>query len=256
MVLHHQADGSLKNMHVAHYPDLVLMFASIAHSLDPSDAKITMTYRPPKTSEKRETSLEIPLEPEVAELEEIQIEMHKSPTKAYNMGQRCNSWLSECLGYGVVLAYLGPNLRPVLMSGLSNPAPGSLSFQNNHSGGWLSSITSSLPTSISSLVGGGPIGEDRITFADCAPYLIVSDKSMESVSSRLPNGENMDITKFRPNIIVSGAEEAWEEDFWAEVTIGNESVDEGKRARMHCIHNCARCQSINIGKSRRACSAT
>jgi uncharacterized protein YcbX len=49
----------------------------------------------------------------------------------------------------------------------------------------------------------------------------------------------MDITKFRPNIIVSGAEEPWEEDFWTELTVG-------ETIQIACVHNCARCQSINV----------
>lgn len=168
------------------------------------------------------------------------MEMHKSPTKAFDMGNEYNSWLSKCLGYHVVLAYLGPHLRPVLMSSPANPNV-ALAPPQAGPGGWLSSITNALPTSILGVFGGGADG-DKITFADCAPYLIVSDKSMESVSQRLPDGEEMDISKFRPNIIVSGAQEAWEEDFWAEIVIGGEGG-----AKVHCLHNCARCQSINIG---------
>lgn len=49
----------------------------------------------------------------------------------------------------------------------------------------------------------------------------------------------MDISKFRPNIIVSGAEKPWDEDFWGELTIaGSTKID--------CVHNCGRCKSINI----------
>ena len=48
----------------------------------------------------------------------------------------------------------------------------------------------------------------------------------------------MDIEKFRPNIIVSGAAQAWEEDYWAELTLG--------QTKLLLRQNCARCQSINI----------
>jgi uncharacterized protein YcbX len=86
--------------------------------------------------------------------------------------------------------------------------------------------------------------EDRITFADCAPYLIISEKSVDNVSARLPDGEEMDRTKFRPNIVVSGAEEAFEEDFWGALTVrvgsGPESV------KLLLTGNCVRCQSLNV----------
>ncbi|KAJ5988567.1 hypothetical protein N7481_003777 [Penicillium waksmanii] len=82
--------------------------------------------------------------------------------------------------------------------------------------------------------------EDRITFADCAPFLVISETSVNNVSGRLPAGEEMDRTKFRPNIVVSGAESAFEEDFWTELAIGS------KRVRLLLTGNCVRCQSLNV----------
>ena len=48
----------------------------------------------------------------------------------------------------------------------------------------------------------------------------------------------MDISKFRPNIVVDGAPAEWEEDFWAEILVG--------KSRIFLVHNCNRCQSINV----------
>lgn len=276
MVLHRQPDGTLKNMHIAHYPDLALMFSSIefpSSSSDPHQAEIVITYKPPPGDPgKEERTIRLPLLPDVHELRELQVVMHKSPTKALDMGPRYNAFLSDCLGYDVVLAYLGPHLRPVLMSSLANSvatdpsatpssssSSASLSQGQQHQtggsgGGWLSSLATKLPTAVTGILGYPAEQEtDSITFADCAPYLVVSDKSLEDVSSRLPAGEDMDITKFRPNIIVSGADEAWEEDFWAELVIGGGKEDgegegEGDGVKMRCLHNCARCVSINIGE--------
>ena len=75
----------------------------------------------------------------------------------------------------------------------------------------------------------------------------------------------MDITKFRPNIVVAGAEGAWDEDFWGEVKIklteGRASKDETEAERggrgegdretvkMILTANCARCMSLNIDYS-------
>ncbi|KAJ5400367.1 hypothetical protein N7465_010856 [Penicillium sp. CMV-2018d] len=86
--------------------------------------------------------------------------------------------------------------------------------------------------------------EDRITFADCAPYLVISETSVDNVSARLPDGENMDRTKFRPNIVVSGAGEAFEEDFWGALALGNGL---GHRSgKLLLTANCVRCQSLNV----------
>lgn len=217
MILKVSEDGSLKNMHVAYFPEMVLFWTSLDLADDDSmeDAKINIAYRPPHGEHK---SLDVPLTPDTSDLAQIEVEMHKSPTQAYDMGSRYNVWFSSCFGYDVVLAYLGPHYRSVLMS----------TSDTKQSKGWLSSI--------SSMVLGN--SKNEITFADCAPYLVVSETSMEDVTRRLPVGEEMDIVKFRPNIIVSGAEKAWDEDYWGQIQLGD--------AVLNCEHNCVRCQSINI----------
>ncbi|KAJ5447799.1 Patatin-like serine hydrolase [Penicillium cf. griseofulvum] len=86
--------------------------------------------------------------------------------------------------------------------------------------------------------------EDRITFADCAPYLVISETSVDNVSARLPAGEEMDRTKFRPNIVISGAREAFEEDFWGALTVGAQ-LGCGS-SKLLLTGNCVRCQSLNV----------
>lgn len=97
--------------------------------------------------------------------------------------------------------------------------------------------------------------EARIGFADCAPFLVISQTSVEDVSGRLAGQEEVDLTKFRPNIVVFGAERAFEEDFWAELEVGSSSSssrginggDEGKgKVRLLLTGNCVRCQSLNV----------
>ena len=227
MILKVEEDGTLKNMAVAYFPEMTTFFTAINIPEDGDARKgtITITYKPP-TGEQR--TLDIPLKANTAELEQIEVIMHRSPTNAYRMAHAYNAWFSSCFGYEVILAYLGDNLRKVRLSTWGNK-------QQTNGNGWLASITSKATEMV---VGSGDQQKD-ITFADCAPYLVVSDKSMEDVQNRLPESEQMDITKFRPNIVVSGADEVWEEDYWAELTIGT-------GIRVECEHNCARCQSINI----------
>ena len=85
---------------------------------------------------------------------------------------------------------------------------------------------------------------EGLGFSDVAPYLVISTKSWEEASRRLPEGEEMDITKFRPNIVIEGAEEEYEEDYWAELEIGNRQ--EGRVAKFVLTNNCARCNSLNV----------
>ena len=243
MILEVQKDDNGKttymNMHVAHYPEMVLFLTSLRQPTkeDGSDGNITVTYQPPRGSGKDEKTLSVPLVPATGQLQVIDVEMHKSPTKAYKMPAEYNDWLSSCFGFDVILAYLGEHLRPVLMSTSANRQK---SASSNNAGGWLSSITSTASSFIGGQENQAP-EEERVTFADCAPYLVVSEKSMEGVFNRLPAEDKaeFDLIKFRPNIVVSGASEVWEEDYWGEVTIGG-------KTKIDTAQNCGRCKSINI----------
>ncbi|KAL8964781.1 MAG: hypothetical protein Q9183_004220 [Haloplaca sp. 2 TL-2023] len=70
----------------------------------------------------------------------------------------------------------------------------------------------------------------------------------------------MDITKFRPNIVLEGAGEAYEEDFWGAISIlpsgrqnaqDKDNVIDGQDKQSSPIdivltQNCLRCQSLDI----------
>ncbi|CAF9929736.1 MAG: hypothetical protein ALECFALPRED_004438 [Alectoria fallacina] len=235
-------NGNLENMTITFYPELALFLQSI----DTSKATFTVTYNPPDGASK---SLEIRLEPEVAPLEEMDVRLHQSPAKAYKMPERVNTWFSECLGYNVMLAYLGPNKRPIL---------GNLSPRVAQNGGamsksWLPSIKGSIP----SLIAGKTLEEEGISFADVAAYLVITEESLRDVDSRLPDGTRMDVTKFRPNIVLSGAGAPYEEDYWGSITINAHNRKENAHERQEnsgfidiaLTQNCGRCVSINVDYS-------
>lgn len=274
-------DGSeiLHNMHVPEFPEMSLFLTDIVFPTDgKNNGQILVTYRPPgvdDNADPRVKNLAIPLQPGVRGLEELGVIMHGSPTKGYNMGSEYNDWFSECFGYRVVLAYLGPHWRPVL--GSFAPAkspihrqrqPSMSSLVSKRSLAVLATLTlilnavgvpmvrekagqSLLPGVVATAVAvllslavnyGWSVAmkkEEKITFADSAPYLVVSETSVDDVSARLAGDEVMDVTKFRPNIVVAGAATAFEEDFWAELTVG-------ERVRLLMTANCVRCQSLNV----------
>lgn len=175
----------------------------------------------------------------------------------------------------MILVYLGLHLRPVL----GNLAPGSKSLKrmdrNNSAesdtwGSWVSRVTKAVPASLGSMWSqrSQTGNEEGITFADMAPYLIVTEESLQDVSARLAEGVEMDVTKFRPNIVLSGSAEPWEEDFWGGLKIIAKDDSDGEAAdddddddendedenvqrndritELALTSNCARCQSINV----------
>jgi uncharacterized protein YcbX len=223
------AEGpKFKNMAVSGFPEMTLFHTDISFPENDPGGEIAVTFQPPTGEEK---IIRMPLQPDTSRLKQSDVNLHGSPTKAYQMDAKYNQWFTECFGFPVVIVYLGENLRPVLFPRSPNNQP-----QKS----WLSSITSSIP-----LLGASENEEETITFADCAPYLVVTEDSLHDVSARLPEGEKMDITKYRPNIVVSGADKAWVEDFWAEIQIG--SPDDGIKLPLQ--HNCIRCVSVNIDYS-------
>lgn len=252
-------DGSstLKNMHVPHFPEMSLFRTHIEYPTATTSGKVIVTYNPPKPSKSKR--IEIPLTPSTKTLAPLDIVMHQSPTTGYNMGAEYNNWFSSCFGYPVVLAYLGSHSRKVLGTlapGSKKPGIRGLLTRFDKWGFIIPVVLVavginvlkdySLRTEIlgSLLLTSAILGiyysirpSDRITFADCAPYLIISETSVNNVSARL-NGQEMDRTKFRPNIVISGAGEAFEEDFWCTLDIG--------RVRLLLTGNCVRCQSLNV----------
>ncbi|KAF2195454.1 hypothetical protein K469DRAFT_699048 [Zopfia rhizophila CBS 207.26] len=222
MLLKVHPDG-FKNMAVSHFPEMTLFLTHIDYPEDDDRGigSITVKFTAPGSTDTK--TLTIPLLPNTQRLETIEINMHNSPTDAFKMPAEYNEWFSSCFGYEVLLVYLGDNLRDVLFQDLK-PSKGS---------SWLSAISSNIP-----LLGASNPESKQITFADCAAYLIVSNTSLKDVSSRLSDGIEMDVTKFRPNIVIEGAESPWEEDFWGKIRINN--------AEFTLAHNCIRCKSINI----------
>lgn len=236
---------SLENMHVSEYPQMTLFHTEIVYGEEDEGGAgagkgIRVWYTPPGDASGgggggAAGDLIVPLTPETADLPLLDVIMHRSPTKAYDMGARYSAWFSLCFGFEVVLAYIGAHQRPVL--GSFSPSAAA-----NRNPGLFSRVSSVLPK----FGLGGAVDEDGITFADCAQFLVITKESVEEASSRLEGDEQMDLTKFRPNIVVSGAESAWEEDFWGAIDISKEGADGAETVSLALTQNCVRCVSLNV----------
>ena len=174
---------------------------------------------------KQDQALKFPLEPDTSSLDTVPLDLHLSMVDAYRMDEECNAWFSACFGFPVILTYIGDKRRPIL----GTYAPDYLVPQQK---GWLSTL--------SGYVTGSDKTEDPwIGFTDLAPLMVATEKSYANVKARVAGGD-VEIWRFRPNIVVDGDEE-FDEDFWNELSLGEE-----RQPFLTLTKMCNRCNSLNI----------
>jgi len=85
-----------------------------------------------------------------------------------------------------------------------------------------------------------PGAKNECSLADGYPFLLANTVSMEDLNARLVKNSSspLSITRFRPNIIVSGIVSAWEEDFWEIIKVG--------LIKFHIAKPCSRCKVPTI----------
>ncbi|KAI1430362.1 hypothetical protein F5Y12DRAFT_709378 [Xylaria sp. FL1777] len=256
MLLKVQPDGKYRNIQIPYFPECALF-----HQRLDGDG-VVVTYRVPSPpiftpeAPEQRTALRVPLFPKLEGRDLVDVSLGGSPTVAYRMGYPYDQWFTACFGYEVILVYIGDQGRNVLAH---RPSEHYLWRQRQQpqaqGGGWLSSISAHIPGLGS---GGerkesGSGGRDQLVFNDCAPFLVTSKASLRDVSRRLPEGEALDMRRFRPNIVVdedphaSGQQQglaAWEEDYWAELGVTRGAT--GAEHRLALTANCGRCISVNI----------
>lgn len=70
-----------------------------------------------------------------------------------------------------------------------------------------------------------------VSFADGFPFLVTSQASLDDLNSRLP--WMADMRRFRPNVVVEGADQPWAEDHWQSIALGAVPVS--------LVKPCSRC---------------
>ncbi|KAI3331542.1 hypothetical protein HD806DRAFT_163029 [Xylariaceae sp. AK1471] len=256
MLLKVLPEGKYKNIQIPYFPECALFHQQLDFS-NKNGGEIVVTYHIPSppiftpSVPEQHTALRVPLAPDLEGRECVDVSMGGSPTVTYRMGSDpYDKWFTACFGYEVVLVYIGDQGRDVLAH---KPSEHPLWRQPRQQGGWLGSISSYIPG-----VGNGGAGgkkEEQLTFNECAPFLLTSKASLRDVSKRLPEGQEMDMRRLRPNIVVDEQQfpdreekkeelRAWDEDYWAEVSVTRNST--GDEHRLALTANCGRCISINI----------
>ncbi|KAI0428088.1 MOSC domain-containing protein [Xylaria sp. FL1042] len=254
MLLKVQEDGKYKNIQIPYFPECALF-----HQRLDGDTIVVTYHVPPKPifepeAPEQRTELRVPLSPKVEGRDLIDVSIGGSPTVAYRMGYPYDQWFTACFGYEVILVYIGDQGREVLAH---KPSEHYLWRQRRQQprpqGGWLSSISAHIPGLGGESEKKEEKSSDQLTFNECAPFLVASKASLRDVSRRLPEGEEMDMRRFRPNIVVDAdpqdpekeeALAAWDEDYWAELAVTRGTA--GREHRLALTANCGRCISINI----------
>jgi uncharacterized protein YcbX len=80
-------------------------------------------------------------------------------------------------------------------------------------------------------------GAKVVSFADGFPFLVISHESVEFLNQNL-SGTSVSFRRFRPNIVVRGAPEAFHEDTWKTFKIRN--------TIFHAVKDCQRCKITTL----------
>ncbi|RSL68825.1 hypothetical protein CEP51_012434 [Fusarium floridanum] len=222
-----------ETMLAGYYLQLMLFQASIDYNQDqgPNAAEVVVTWRGRGTEfdmakdVKTVDEIRFPLHPSTKGRKQFETSLHASKAMAFEMDCKLSAWFSDRLGFEVLLVYIGDGSRPVLGSMAPNSKSGL--------------TRSRLTRRIQSLLPGLAHPPESLVFNDIAHYLVVTEESNDQVTSRLDEGYTMDVTKFRPNIVVRGASGAFVEDYWGELTFDGD-------IQMPLTANCYRCQSITV----------
>ncbi|KAL7950197.1 MOSC domain-containing protein [Trichoderma barbatum] len=222
-------DGELAKIQLDRYPECSRFVQEIVGD------EIHVRYQRPRDPlvppcPEQNIVLRVPLDPDVSGLDRQVINLHQGLANCYRMGKHFDEWFTACFGFQTVLIYIGDERRPVF--GTTSPrAQPAASAAPPAKQGWLPYLSSFVwrdqhrPE------------PDWLTFSDVAAYLVVTEKSLGNVNARLSSG-SVDIVKFRPNIVVDGEGE-FDEDFWAELSIGG-------RPTLAMTKLCNRCTSLNV----------
>ncbi len=161
------------------------------------NAMLLVRPEPTASGLRLETDGAEPLEVDVPDpADQVPVTIFGSPLSGAAASPAADAWLSEVLGRTVRLVHLDdPTRRP------SDPA-----FSR---------------------------AEDRVSFADAYPLLLATEESLAALNDDI--GAPMPMTRFRPNVVVSGAS-AWAEDDWRALRIGG---PDGPTFRV--VTGCDRC---------------
>ncbi len=153
------------------------------------------------------TAILIPFEPERARTQEVTIWQSVCQGEVYSDG--VNDWFSQVLGTKCQLVYMPDDSQRSV-----NPR-----FDK---------------------------GQDIVSFADGYPLMVIGEASLEDLNGRISEADSgvrvpLPMNRFRPNLVVSGAE-AYAEDDWKRIRIGD--------AEFRSTKPCERCVITTVEQAK------
>ncbi|GAA4755540.1 MOSC domain-containing protein [Nocardioides endophyticus] len=133
------------------------------------------------------------------------VDLWKSELTAAPAGPEADAWFSKALGQPARLVYLDDPTRRATSPEFSEP-------------------------------------DDRVSFADGYPLLVATEASLAALNDVIVERSAgahapLPMTRFRPNVVIAGSE-AWAEDGWRRIRIGD--------AVFRAVKGCARCVITTI----------
>lgn len=135
---------------------------------------------------------------------EIQVEVWNSKFTAQTLQNSINQWFSNALETNCRLVRMNQNSNRLV-----NPVYAVRKFQ------------------------------DKVSFADGYPFMLIGENSLEDLNSRLEKPLLMN--RFRPNFVVKNSE-AFAEDNWKQIKVGN--------IAFHIVKPCERCVMTTIDQAK------
>ncbi|KAG0221397.1 hypothetical protein BGX31_009923 [Mortierella sp. GBA43] len=149
-------------------------------------------------------TITVPLTPDVTKYEKRIVDVWKEHLEAADLGDEAAQFFTEYLGLPSRLVYKSPHhVRPVIEH---SPGVKEIGFQ------------------------------PETGFADNFPILALSQESVEDMNTRLETP--VTALNFRPNLLISGVSQPWEEDTWCTADI--------RGITYYFVCRCTRCDMPNV----------
>lgn len=128
----------------------------------------------------------------------LKVEVWRDRCEATTAGPSADAWLSQFLGVECRLVYMADDVRRQVDQAYAGP-------------------------------------QHHTSFADGFPLLLISEASLQDLNSRLQ--EPVSMTRFRPNLVVSGCS-PYAEDQWSRIRIG--------KMELQLVKPCSRCSITTV----------